>query len=395
MSETSIGAATLRAALADTEPSAVSRSGEIRIVRAPGRVNLIGEHTDYNEGFVLPAAIDLEVRIAFTPADDRLVRVTRLDTGEGRQWDLDGGREPDGTWLDYMAGTAWALDAAGRQIRGIRAVIASNLPMNAGLSSSAALELGTALALLDEGVKAVDPLALARICQRAENEYVGVRCGLMDQFASACGRADSALLLDCRSLDWRPVSLPLDAAVLVVVDSGSPRRLGASEYNARRTHCEEAVALLARDDPGVRSLRDVTRERLAAVRSRLDPLAFRRCEHVVTENERVLDTVAALEAGDLAAVGEAFAASHASLRDLYQVSSPELDALVAIANDVPGVIGARLTGAGFGGCTVNLVRPDAVERLERAVMTDFPTRSGLQPRVLTVRPVDGAGYLPG
>jgi galactokinase len=394
VSETSIGSAALRAALADAEPGAVSRSGAIRIVRAPGRVNLIGEHTDYNEGFVLPAAIDLEVRIAFAPADDRLVRVTRLDTGERRQWDLDGGREPDGTWLDYVAGTAWALDAAGRSMRGIRAVIASSLPMNAGLSSSAALELGSARALLDEGVEAVDPLELARICQRAENEYVGVRCGLMDQFASACGHAGSALLLDCRSLDWRPVSLPLGAAVLVVVDSGSPRRLGASEYNARRAQCEAAVALLARDDPAVRSLRDVTRERLAALQGRLDPLTRRRCEHVVTENERVLDTVAALEAGDLAAVGEAFAASHASLRDLYEVSSPELDALVAIANDVPGVIGARLTGAGFGGCTVNLVRPDAVERLERAVMTDYPTRSGLQPRVLTVRPVDGAGFLP-
>jgi galactokinase len=379
-------------ALVSAEPDAAARRAEIRVVRAPGRVNLIGEHTDYNEGLVLPAAIDLEIRIAYLPTDDRRVELVRLDSGERDGFDLDIARAKTATWLDYVAGTAWALGEAGLPVNGLRGVIASTLPPNAGLSSSAAIELASAWALLHDAAPGMDPFRLARLCQRAENAYVGVQSGLMDQFAEACGVAGSAVLLDCRSHDWRVIPLPPDIA-LVVCHTGSPRHLDGSGYNLRRSQCEAAVATLAKIDPAIRSLRDVTPEALAAASDRLDPIAFRRAEHVVTENARVAATVTALEAGDVDAVGRLFAQSHASLRDRFEVSSPELDAMVEIARDVPGVVAARMTGAGFGGCTVNLVRPDAVEALREAVETCYPARTGLTPRVFGVTAADGAGRM--
>lgn len=379
-------------ALIEVEPSVVRRRDEVRVVRAPGRVNLIGEHTDYNEGLVLPAAIDLEIRIAYLPTDDRRVDLVRLDSGDRDGFDLDAPRPRTGAWLDYVVGTAWALGEAGLPLTGLRGVIASTLPPNAGLSSSAAIELASAWALLDEAAPSVDPFELARRCQRAENAYVGVQSGLMDQFAESCGVADSALLLDCRSSEWRAIALPPDLA-LVVCHTGSPRRLDSSEYNIRRSQCEAAVAELASHDPRIRSLRDVTPEALAAAAGRLDPLALRRAQHVVAENARVEATVAALAAGDLGTVGELFAASHGSLRDRFEVSSAELDAMVEIATAVPGVVAARMTGAGFGGCTINLVRPDAVEALRSAVETRYPAGTGLTPLVLPVRATWGAGRL--
>jgi galactokinase len=364
----------------------------IRVVRAPGRVNLIGEHTDYNLGLVLPAAIDREIRMAVAPRSDRRVDLTRLETGERSTFDLDTPRLRDGSWPDYIAGVAWALAEAGVATRGLTGVVASTLPENAGLSSSAAIELAAAWALAGDEVTGLDPLNVAQICQRAENGYVGVMSGLMDQFASACGTMGHGLLLDCRSLEWRPVALPPDVR-LVVLHSGSPRKLSSSDYNERRRQCEEAVAELATADPGVHSLRDVGRDLLNAEGHRLKPVIARRVEHVVAENERVEATVAALEAGDLGTVGDLFAASHRSLRELYEVSSPQLDALVAIATGVDGVLAARMTGAGFGGCTVNLVRPDAVEPLAAAVERDYPSMTGLRPRVLPVRAAAGAGFV--
>jgi galactokinase len=382
----------LRTALLERAPEAAADPAAVRVLRAPGRVNLIGEHTDYNLGLVLPAAIDREIRLAVVATDDRRVELTRLDSGERAGFDLDAERPRDGTWLDYVAGTAWALAEAGYPTRGLRGVIASDLPESAGLSSSAAIELAAAWALLGDGAADVDRLALARVCQRAENGYVGVMSGLMDQFASSCGVADHALLLDCRSLDWRPVALPADLRA-VVLHSGSSRKLDGSSYNERRAQCEAAVAGLAAVDPAIHSLRDVTSEFLAAERHRLDPVVARRAEHVVAENERVLAVIDALAASDLAAVGALFAAGHASLRDLFEVSSPELDALVEIASRVDGVVAARMTGGGFGGCTVNMVRPDAVEALAAAVETEYPGRTGLTPTVLRVQATEGAGYL--
>jgi len=379
-------------ALVAAVPEAAERRDLIRVVRAPGRVNLIGEHTDYNLGFVLPAAIDLEIRIAYLPTDDGRVELTRLGDGERDGFDLATDRPRSGRWLDYVAGTAWALGEAGHPRRGLRGVIASTLPTASGLSSSAAIELASAWALLDEAATSVDAMTLARICQHAENAYVGVQCGLMDQFASSCGVDGSAVLLDCRSLEWRPVALP-DGVVIVVLHTGSPRSLNASEYNARRSQCETAVAELARDDPSIASLRDVTPPALEAAQDRMDPIAYRRARHIVTENARVAETIDAFAAGDLAAVGRLFATSHDSLRDDFEVVSPELDAMVDIAAAVPGVVAARMTGAGFGGCTVNLVRPNAVDALRVAVERGYPARTGLQPRVLPVRATAGAGRL--
>jgi galactokinase len=388
----------LRAALAEAEPAAAANPAGVRLVRAPGRVNLIGEHTDYNEGLVLPAAIDLEIRLAILPTDDRRVEITLLASGERRGFDLDALAKPSGTWIDYVAGVAWSLADAGITLRGFRGVLASTLPVSAGLSSSAALELASTWALLDPpdlAAHATTGMRVAQLAQRAENDYVGVRCGLMDQFASSLGRAGAAMLLDCRSLEYRPVPLPLARQLLVVCDTGSPRRLGTSEYNARRAQCERAVAVIARRDPAVRALRDVDLETLrrAAASGELDEETARRCEHVVRENGRVEAAVGAFERGDLDTVGELFAESHESLRDLFEVSSPELDAMVDIATSVPGVVAARMTGAGFGGCTINLVDRDAVPRLREAVEREYRRRTGLQPRVLAVEPADGAGII--
>ena len=382
----------LAAALIERDPTGRARRDDVRVVRAPGRVNLIGEHTDYNEGFVLPAAIDLEIRIAYLAAGDGRVELTRLDDNERDSFALTEERPRGGTWLDYVAGTAWALREAGLEPQGLRGVIASNLPANAGLSSSAAIELASAWAMLGDAASAIDPLDLARICQRAENAYVGVQSGLMDQFAEACGTAGAALELDCRSLDWRTVPLP-DALELVVCHTGSARRLDGSAYNERRAQCDAAVAVLRHVDSSIRSLRDATLEQIAAAGDALDPVLRRRATHIVTENVRVAETVAALEADDRAALGRLFAAGHASLRDDFEISSPELDAMVEIAVSVHGVVAARMTGGGFGGCTVNLVEAGGADTLRTAVLAGYPARTGLRPMVLPVKAAPGAGQL--
>jgi galactokinase len=376
--------------LAEIEPLAAARPAEIRVVRAPGRVNLIGEHTDYNDGFVLPIAIDRAITVALVPTDDRVVSLTLTETGETAAFDLDAIGPRRGEWIDYVAGTAWAMADAGLPTRGFRGLLASDLAQGAGLSSSAALELVSTLALTGGEEPPMDRLNLARIAQRAENMYVGVRCGLMDQFASSLGADGAALLLDCRSLGYRTVPLHLDHVALVVSDSGSPRRLDASAYNERRAQCEAAAAAIGRSFPGVRSLRDVTPAMLDGPGAKLDALLERRARHVVDENARVIDAAEALEAGDHERAGRRFSESHASLRDLYEVSSPELDALVEIAMSVPGVFGSRLTGAGFGGCTVTLVRRDAIGALTDAILDRYPARTGLTPKVFEVKPAPGA-----
>jgi galactokinase len=374
--------------LSDLDDEAAANASDIRVVHAPGRVNLIGEHTDYNDGFVLPAAIDLGISIAMVPTDDRRVELRLLDGGERAVLELDTIGDRRGHWLDYVAGTAWAMAEAGLPTRGFRGLLASDLPAGAGLSSSAALELAAAWALSGGEGPAADRMRMAQIARRAENGYVGVQSGLMDQFAVAFGRADHALLLDCRSLEHRAVPLPAGTR-LVICHTSVPRNLAASAFNTRRAECERAVAALASRVPGIRALRDADLTALDAVRGDLDDAAFRRARHVITEDARVVAMVDALAAGDLDAVAAAMTASHASLRDDYEVSSDALDALVAIAVSVPGVIGARLTGAGFGGCTVNLVHDDAVAGLREAVETRYPGMTGLTPTVLEVDAADG------
>ncbi len=394
--------AELREALGRIEPLAAADPSTVRVARAPGRVNLIGEHTDYNGGLVLPVAISPEIRLAFVPTADRRVEITLAADGSMEAFDLDAIGPRRGSWIDYVAGTAWALAEAGVATRGLRGLLASSLPPSSGLSSSAALELVSAWALLGDEVSSEDaeapahrpdPMTLARICQRAENAYVGVNCGLMDQAAESLGAAGRALLLDCRSLAWRQVVLPLEDHRLVVCHTGSPRRLESSEYNARRAECEAAVAALARDDPAITSLRDITPDRLADVRRVVPEVTFRRARHVVLENARVSAAIDALQAGDMAALGRLFAESHASLRDDFEVSSPELDAMVEIAAAVPGVGATRMTGAGFGGCTIAFVERDATDRLRDAVLREYPARTGLTPRVFAVETADGAGFL--
>ncbi len=380
----------LAARLVAVSPEAAANPATIRVVFAPGRVNLIGEHTDYNEGFVLPVAIDLGIAVALLPTDDTWVQLTLAETGETREFDAAAVGTRQGGWIDYVAGIAWAMAEAGLGPRGFHGILASDLPQGAGLSSSAALEVVSAWALSGGDRPTVDPMRLVHLVQRGENGYIGLNNGIMDQFASILGEAGRALLLDCRSLDHRSIPMADPDLALVACHSGSPRRLESSAYNERRSQCESAVAVIAETVPGVTSLRDVTPAMLEAARPRMDPIVAARAEHIVHENDRVLAAVAAFEAGNLLTVGRLFYASHASMRDLFGISSPELDALVEIARAVPGVIGARLTGAGFGGCTINLVRRDAVPALREAVMRDYPTRTGLIPRVFEVAASAGA-----
>jgi galactokinase len=354
---------------------------------------LIGEHTDYNEGLVLPAAINREIWIAFEPWDRAEVELTSAGFDETRSFSFEGlSPETRGakSWIDYVAATAWAMSDAGLPIRGFRGVMDSNIPIGSGLSSSAALEMASSWALAVPGAPRPDAGKMAAISQRGENVYVGVNCGIMDQFASSAGQAGHALLIDCRTNQFKTAPMP-DGLSLVVCETGSLRKLEASAYNTRRSECELGVKLIAEREPGVTALRDVDEAMLARNRDRLPEVVARRCEHVVREDVRVMETVVALRDGDFESLGRLFAASHASLRDLYEVSSAELDAMVDIAVSVPGVVASRMTGAGFGGCTVSLVEHGAEEALRDAVLAQYKARTGLQPSVYIVAAVDGAG----
>jgi len=357
------------------------------IVRAPGRVNLIGEHTDYNEGFVLPMAIDYDIRIAARARPDRTVRLYSCDLDKRDVFSLDNVRRVGGkpTWADYIRGVADVLQREGCPLRGMDAAITGNVPRAAGLSSSAALELAaiTAFRLLSK--LDLDPVRAALLGQRAENEFVGMRCGIMDQFISSLGKADHALLIDCRSLDYQAVPLPPGVRV-VVADSAIRRGLVDSAYNERRAQCEEGARLM-----GVKALRDVSVETFEAHQAELPAVVARRCRHVVTEDQRTLDSVEALKRNDLAAFGKLMSESHASMRDWFEITTPEIDALVEIQQSAPGCFGARMTGGGFGGCTVALVQDGAVPAVVEAIQAQYPARTGKTPQVYVCRATDGAG----
>lgn len=359
------------------------------VARAPGRVNLIGEHTDYNDGFVLPMAIDRDVQIAARPRADRIVRILSLNFGGRDEFSLDdihhaGERV---TWGDYVRGVAQVLQEEGYTLSGADLAIEGNVPTGSGLSSSAAIELATLTAFRVLNNLEIEPVRAALLGQRAENTFVGVRCGIMDQFISALGQAGHALLIDCRSLEYRPVPLPEDASI-VVAHTGVHRGLSSSEYNTRRSQCEAGARLL-----GVRALRDVSVETFEARKHELPPDIAARCQHVVYENARVLASVQALERGDLLTCGQLLLASHASLRDLYEVSCFELDTMVEIARNAPGCLGARLTGAGFGGCAIAIARRQAIPALVEAIERDYPARTGKTPQVYVCRATDGAGVV--
>jgi galactokinase len=354
------------------------------VARAPGRVNLIGEHTDYNDGFVLPMAIDRATWIAFRLRADRRLRLFSTTFDEEVEIDLDALARGGSGWAVYVKGVAWALLADGAHLRGFDGVVAGDVPMGAGLSSSASLELATVRALATSSDLDWDAKAMALRAQRAENEWVGVKCGIMDQLVCAAAEEGAALLIDCRSLETTLVPLPRDASV-VVLDTSTRRGLVESAYNERRRQCEEAARAL--DLP---ALRDVTPARLAAGAVRLGGTTLRRARHVVTENERTLRAAEALRKRDTAALGELLDASHESLRDDFEVSSPALDAMVAAAQKDPACFGARMTGAGFGGCAVALVRAGRGEPFLTRVLADYEQSTGLVPKGYICRPSAGA-----
>ena len=355
------------------------------LVRAPGRANLIGEYTDVNEGWVLPVALELATVLAGRTGGT-VLRLRSLDLpDEGTvEIDLATGEGPSSGWGRYATAVVQVLREQGRAVRGFDGVLASDVPIGAGLSSSAALEVAVALAVLDEPV---DPLALAQLCQRAENVGVGVQSGLMDQLASTGSKVGTALLLDCRELTTDHVPLPEGLGVLVV-DSAVSRDLSSSAYNERRAQCEQAAA-----DLGVGSLRDATLEALEERWSSMDDVVRRRARHVLTENARVLELADVLRSRDRAPLGALLAASHESLRADFEVSTPELDQLVASAVATPGVVGSRMTGAGFGGCTVSLVEVDGAEQVRDEVCRRYAEASGLTPRGWVSAAADGASVL--
>lgn len=362
-----------------------------RVSLAPGRVNLIGEHTDYNEGFVLPAAIDLAAWVAAAPRPDRSLRIAAVDLGLQAVRSLDE-RDPSpaSDWSDYVFGVALELERAGHRLRGADLLLTSDVPVGAGMSSSAAVEVAVALALLDLADVALDPVEVARLCQAAENRFVGTRCGIMDQFASCRGRAGHALHLDCRTLEAEDVAVPDDVAILVC-DSRVSHALADGAYNERRAQCEAALRILARGLPEIRALRDVRPGALDGVLGELpDDVLRRRCRHVVTENARVADAVKALRVGDLPRLGALLRASHESLRRDYEVSCEELDFLVEAASGCDGVLGSRMMGGGFGGSTITLVRPGAVPDVAATLRESYRERYGRVPGLHVCRPADGA-----
>jgi galactokinase len=366
-----------------------------RIFRAPGRVNLIGEHTDYNEGFVLPFAIDRETLVAGAgrPGDTK-INVHALDVEESFAFDLrdeTSGRR--GNWIDYVEGTARCLQKRFALTQGADLVFSSTVPIGAGLSSSAALEVSIGFALLALNDLGIDRKQLAFAAQQAEHEFVGVKSGIMDQFASTLGKKDHALLLDCRSLETEHIPLDWPEAVIIACDTRVKHELGASEYNTRRAECEKGVEILRGYLPQIKSLRDVKLEDLTAYADFLPETVRRRCRHVVTENARTLSAVEILRAGDAEQFGKLMFLSHNSLKNDYEVSCRELDLLVEIARSVKGVFGARMTGAGFGGCTVNLMRREALRQFQETVNREYESATGIQPNIYVFAASDGAGEL--
>ena len=357
------------------------------IARAPGRVNLIGEHTDYNDGFVLPMAIDRAVMIVGAARTDRRVRVDAVNLDQVDEFSLDQIAPSQAhTWSNYVRGVAVAMQKDGQTLVGFDGVLWGDVPISSGLSSSAATEMATTRAFAAAANQQVDGVRAAQLGQRAEIDFVGVNCGIMDQFISSLGKAGYALFIDCRSLDYDLVALPQGVTVLVV-DTKAPRTLAGSAYNERVRECAEGAAAL-----GVKSLRDVSVADFEHNKSKLTALIARRCAHIVNENQRVLDAVQAARAGDAARLGQLMNESHDSLRDLYSVSSKELDTVVEIARAHPGVYGARMTGAGFGGCAIALVQNDQAAALQAVMAKEYPARTGRTPSIYACVPSDGAGW---
>jgi len=365
-------------------------TGSPRLFRAPGRVNLIGEHTDYNDGYVFPMAIDRYCAVAVRPRTDRALRVWSENMGEAVEIDLAGSSAPHRHWSDYVTGMARVLADEGIPLTGADMAICSDVPVGSGLSSSAAIEISSALALLSTVNAEMERGQLARLGQRAENEFVGMNCGIMDQFISLHGEEGHALFLDCRTLGFEQVPLGDNKIRIVICNTMVRHELGESEYNKRRAECEQGVELMRRRWPQIRALRDVELEPFESHAGTLPEVVRRRCRHVISENERTMASVEALRDGALQRFGELMNESHDSLRDDYQVSCSELDTLVEIARDTPGIWGARMTGGGFGGCTVNLVSADQAESFCARIAEQYEKKTGLATEIYVSMPARGA-----
>ncbi len=350
------------------------------LVRSPGRVNLIGEHTDYNQGFVLPAAVDKAVYMAVAPGKGQRCILYALDLDQSHEFDLNELVKSDQRWPNYLMGVVAELQKAGCQVSGFHCVFGGDIPIGAGMSSSAAIEAGLAFALNKIFSLGLEPLTLVKLAQKAENEFVGVRCGIMDQFINIFGRPKSVLKLDCRSLDYQYYPFDRQDLRIVLCDTLVKRELASSEYNVRRQQCESGVQCLARYAPHLKSLRDVSLDLLEAHRTELEPVIYKRCDYVIRENIRVEEACADLQKSDFISFGKRMFGSHQGLRDDYEVSSRELDVLVDAAAEVKGILGARMMGAGFGGCTINLLQENALDEFRENVGRAYQIQFGKEPR---------------
>jgi galactokinase len=357
------------------------------ITRSPGRVNIIGEHTDYNDGFVLPMTLGFETQVALQPRTDNLVRVTALDMGEELEFDLDDYSRGEAGWQEYVKGVAWALKEEGYSLKGWEGVFGGDVPIGAGLSSSAALELSLARAFALAGELKWDSRKMALLCQKAENHWVGMNSGIMDQLASACGKRNSAMLIDCRSQTIRHIPLPRGGK-FVILDTSTRRGLVESAYNERRAQCEAVACHFGQD-----ALRDIKPDQLLDKAGILELELYRRANHVISENQRVLEAVSALESSDLDKLGTLMNQSHTSLQNDFEVSREELDQIVNIAQHQPGCYGARLTGGGFGGCAVALVEESMVADFQEKVYRKYLRNTGLEPVIYPVDPAEGTSYM--
>jgi galactokinase len=369
----------------------LTRNSAIRTFRAPGRVNLIGEHTDYNDGFVMPVAIDFSTFVKLSPLEQRKLQIFSENFGDEVEVDLDDPNlAPRGHWSDYPIGVAVMFERTGHRLRGARLQIRGEVPIGSGLSSSAAVEVATACSLAAHSGLKIEAREIALLCRRAENEFVGARVGIMDQFVSLFGQAQKALLLDCRSLEFKLLPLP-DNVRLIICNTMVKHELASSAYNERRAECEAGVRYFAKFLPNVTALRDVTLEQFEQYGHALPDVVYRRCHHVITENARVLSAGEALEQRDLNQFGKLMAESHRSLRDDYEVSCKELNLMVELAGTLAGVYGARMTGGGFGGCTVNIVAVEHVETFRERVAESYERETKLKPEIYISEASEGAG----
>lgn len=363
------------------------------LFRSPGRVNLIGEHTDYNDGFVLPAAIDKEIHFAIAPNQTETIRLYSIDMQEQATYSLQTIKRTENSWANYLLGVVAQFQESNYKLNGFDLVFGGNVPIGAGLSSSAAVECGLAFALNHIFGFGLDRFTLAKMAQKAEHEFAGVRCGIMDQFASLFGKKEHVVKLDCRSLEYEYFHFDMSHYRIVLCDTQVKHSLASSEYNTRRMECETGVATLQKHYPGITSLRDVTIEMIEKHQQELDPVVFRRCMYVVQENIRVEEACQALQNGDLKLFGEKMYASHAGLQHDYEVSCPELDFLVTEAKKQETVLGARMMGGGFGGCTINIVSIAALDDFTRHMSEAYQKQFNMQLKTYITEIVDGSSQL--